>query len=188
MGRTATGEWNMGFDVHAARVQVVFASAKSFVSTALQLQEKLRGKLEIPSFFFDRMYLQPSGFCGYDVWLDKNEEVEFYTYWSRFTVKQMYKLQPKRTFTPHISNHHNRVGNWNADFAIHGPQSTRHGWEWYEMGFFACWTQSGSLTLLCFDLPASVSSSSSIWKYLLVHQGCTKPCATAATTLVSTFM
>jgi hypothetical protein len=26
------------------------------------------------------------------------------------------------------------------------------------MGFFACWTQSGSLTLLCFDLPAKSQS------------------------------
>jgi hypothetical protein len=58
-----------------------FATAKSFSSTAPELQEKLRGKLKIPSFFFDRTYLQSSGFCGYDVWLDKNEEVEFYSMW-----------------------------------------------------------------------------------------------------------
>lgn len=141
------------------RVQVVFASAKSFLSIAPKLQENLTGKLKIPLFFFDRMYLQSSGFCGYDVWLDKNEEVEFYTYWSRFTVKQTYnKLQPKRTFTPHISNHDDSTGKRNADIAIHGPQSARHGWEWYEMGFFAHWTQSGSLTLLCFDLPAKSQS------------------------------
>jgi hypothetical protein len=33
------------------------------------------------------------------------------------------------------------------------------------MGFFACWTQSGSLTLLCFDLPAKSQSQirSMIW-------------------------
>jgi hypothetical protein len=74
-------------------------------------------------------------------------------------VKQTYdKLQPKRTFTPHISNHDDSAGKWNADIAIHGPQSARYGWEWYEMGFFACWTQSGSLTLLCFDLPAKSQS------------------------------
>ncbi|KAF2631393.1 hypothetical protein BU25DRAFT_454846 [Macroventuria anomochaeta] len=78
---------------------------------------------------------------------------------SRFTVKQTYdKLQPKRTFTPHISNHHNSASECNADIAIHGPQSARHGWEWYEMGFFACWTKSGSVTLLCFDLPAKLRS------------------------------
>ncbi|KAF2627577.1 purine and uridine phosphorylase [Macroventuria anomochaeta] len=101
------------------------------------------------------MYLQSSGFCGYDVWLDNNEEVELYTYWSRFTVKQTYdKLQPKRTFTPHVSNHHSSPGEWSADVVIHGPQSARHGWEWYEMGFFACWTRSGPVTLLCFDVPA----------------------------------
>jgi hypothetical protein len=49
------------------------------LSTSPELQEKLRGKLRIPLFFFDRMYLQSSGFCGYDVGLDKNEEVEFYS-------------------------------------------------------------------------------------------------------------
>jgi hypothetical protein len=59
----------------------------------------------------------------------------------------------------HVSNHHNSAGDWDADIAIHGPQSARHGWEWYEMGFFACWTQSGSLTLLCFDLPAKSQSN-----------------------------
>ncbi|KAF1345612.1 purine and uridine phosphorylase [Lizonia empirigonia] len=158
---TRLGRYPTLRDGHAARVQVVFASAKSFLSTTPKLQESLRGKLKIPSFF-DRMHLQSSGFCGYDVWLDKNEDLEFYTmytYWSRFTVKQTYdKLQPKRTFTPHISNHHNGSGEWNADITIHGPQSARHGWEWYEMGFFACWTQSGSLTLLCFDLPAKSQS------------------------------
>jgi hypothetical protein len=33
------------------------------------------------------------------------------------------------------------------------------------MGFFACWTQSGSVTLLCFDLPAKPQSDiqSMIW-------------------------
>jgi hypothetical protein len=59
----------------------------------------------------------------------------------------------------HVSNHHNSAGDWDADIAIHGPQSARHGWELYEMGFFACWTQSGSLTLLCFDLPAKSQSN-----------------------------
>jgi hypothetical protein len=49
------------------------------LSTAPELQEKLRDKLKIPQFLFDRMYLQSSGFCGYDVGLDKNEEVEFYS-------------------------------------------------------------------------------------------------------------
>ena len=58
------------------------------------------------------------------------------------------KLQSKRTFTPRVSNYHNIADEWNADVAIHGTQSARHGWEWYEIGFFACWTQSRSLTLL----------------------------------------
>jgi hypothetical protein len=52
------------------------------LSTAPELQENLRDKLKIPLFFFDRMYLQSNGFCGYDVWLDKNEEVEFYSMYS----------------------------------------------------------------------------------------------------------
>jgi hypothetical protein len=77
--------------------------------------------------------------------------------WSRFTVKQTYdKLKPKRTFTPHVSNHTLIPKNWNADIAIHGSQSTRHGWEWYEMGFFTYWNQSNVATLLCFDLPAKL--------------------------------
>jgi hypothetical protein len=74
-------------------------------------------------------------------------------------VKQTYdKLQPKRMFTQHVSNHQYSLSDWNADIAIHGLQSAQHGWEWYEMGFFACWTQSGSLTLLCFDLPVKSQS------------------------------
>ena len=56
-----------------------FASVGSFLSTAPELQRNLSDKLKIPSFFFDKMYLQSSGFCGYDVWLDKKEEVEFYS-------------------------------------------------------------------------------------------------------------
>jgi hypothetical protein len=28
------------------------------------------------------MYLQSNGFCGYDVWLDENKEVEFYSMYS----------------------------------------------------------------------------------------------------------
>lgn len=89
-------------------------------------------------------------------------------------MKQTYdKLQPKRTFTPHVSNHHNIADEWNADVAVHGTHSARHGWEWYEMGFFACWTQSGSLTLLCFDLPAKSQShiQSMIWP-----QDISRPC------------
>ena len=58
-----------------------FATAKSFLTTAPELQEKLRDKLKIPTFFFNRMYLQSSGFCGYNVWLDKDREVEFYSTW-----------------------------------------------------------------------------------------------------------
>jgi hypothetical protein len=60
-------------------IQERFATAISFLSTAPELQETLRGKLKIPSSFFDRIYLQSSGFCGYDVWLDKDEEVEVYS-------------------------------------------------------------------------------------------------------------
>lgn len=67
--------------------------------------ENLRDKLKIALFFFDKMYLQSSGFCGYD------------------------KLQPKRTFTPHVSNHHPSVHDWNAQVPIHGQHSVRHGWD-----------------------------------------------------------
>ncbi|KAH7392015.1 hypothetical protein DE146DRAFT_661419, partial [Phaeosphaeria sp. MPI-PUGE-AT-0046c] len=101
------------------------------------------------------MHLHSNGFCGYDISVEPTGEVDCYTYWSRFSVKQTYdKLQMKRTFTPHVSNHASEVTDRNARAAIHGPQSVRHGWEWYEMGFFIYWTPSGSMTLLCFDLPA----------------------------------
>lgn len=80
-------------------------------------------------------------------------------HWSRFTVKQTYdKLMPKRTFTPHISNHKLGHSNGSNDIAIHGPQTVQHGWEWYEMGFLTCWKPSGSLTLICFDLPTKSQS------------------------------
>lgn len=74
-------------------------------------------------------------------------------------VKQTYnELRSKRTFTPHISSHKTRTDDWNADIAVHGPQSMRHGWEWYEMGFVTCWNASGHVTLLCFDVPAKSQS------------------------------
>lgn len=168
MGRSVTGAPLRPGSNHVGRlwsssvrdlIQNRFTSTKSFLNTAPELHESLRSKLNIPQFFFDRMYLQSNGFSGYDIWLDQNEEVESYTYWSRFTVKQTYdKLKPKRTFTPHVSNHNSSPDNWHADIAIHGPQSTRHGWEWYEMGFFTYWNQSGLTTLLCFDLPARSQS------------------------------
>ena len=55
-----------------------FTSTKSFLNTAPELHESLRSKLNIPQFFFDRMYLQSNGFSGYDIWLNQNEEVESY--------------------------------------------------------------------------------------------------------------
>ncbi|KAL1598074.1 hypothetical protein SLS59_007084 [Nothophoma quercina] len=101
------------------------------------------------------MYVQSNGFAGHSAWLGDDKELESYTFWSRFTVKQTYdELRPKRTFAPHVSNHKTRTGDWNADTAVHGPQSMQHGWEWYEMGFITCWNASGHLTLLCFDVPA----------------------------------
>lgn len=42
---------------------------------------------------------------------------------------------------------------------MHGPQSARYGWEWYEMGFVACWNPSGVVTLVCFDVPEKTQSS-----------------------------
>jgi hypothetical protein len=50
------------------------------------------------------------------------------------------------------------------------------------MGFFACWTQSGSVTLLCFDLPAKSQSDiqSIIWP-----QDVSRSCPYAVFSLVS---
>jgi len=81
-------------------------------------------------------------------------------YWSRFTIKQTYeKLKPKRVFTPHVSNHEFGFNDWDPEIALHGPHSVQHGWEWYEIGFFACWNQSGLTTIICFDLPAKMQSN-----------------------------
>jgi hypothetical protein len=54
-------------------------SAASFLNTAADLQKSLRSKIKIPQVIVKRMYLQSNGFCGYDVWLDGNEEVKFYS-------------------------------------------------------------------------------------------------------------
>lgn len=67
-------------------------------------------------------------------------------------------LKPKRTFTPHVSNHQSGTDGWDAEIIVHGPQSTRYGWEWYEMGFIACWNPSGLTTLVCFDVPERMRS------------------------------
>ncbi|PSN58704.1 purine and uridine phosphorylase [Corynespora cassiicola Philippines] len=146
-------------ELKSVQVQVIFTSAQSFLHAAPKVQEDIKNQLKIPQFFFDRAFLQSNSFSGDDIWLDENEEVTSYTYWSRFTVKQTYdELKPKRTFTPHVSNHHFSSRDWNADIAVHGPQSRRYGWEWYEMGFFTCWDQPGLITLLCFDFPAKSQS------------------------------
>lgn len=74
--------------------------------------------------------------------------------WSRFIVKQTYdELRPKRTFTPHASNHKTTSYDWDIEIAVHGPQTIPHGWEWYEMGFITCRKESGRLVMLCFDVP-----------------------------------
>ncbi|PSN62773.1 purine and uridine phosphorylase, partial [Corynespora cassiicola Philippines] len=146
-------------ELKSVQIQVIFTSAQSFLNAAPKVQEDIKNQLKIPRFFFDRAFLQSNGFSGDDIWLDENEEVTSYTCWSRFTVKQTYdELKPKRTFTPHVSNHHISSRDWNADIAVHGPQSRRYGWEWYEMGFFTCWDRPGLITLLCFDLPAKLQS------------------------------
>jgi hypothetical protein len=76
-------------------------------------------------------------------------------YWSRFTIKQTYtQLRAKRTFTPHVPFRHWNSSNRANDAELHGPQSVQHGWEWYEMAFFACWNRPGRITVLCFDMPA----------------------------------
>ncbi|KAF2829005.1 purine and uridine phosphorylase [Ophiobolus disseminans] len=111
------------------------------------------------------MYVQSNGFAGHSLWLDDNEEVKCYTFWSRFTIKQTYdELRPKRTFMPHISNYKAKRNEWDAEISVHGPQSMQHGWEWYEMGFFASWDPSGHVTLICFDVP--VKSQSTIYTTL----------------------
>lgn len=75
-------------------------------------------------------------------------------------MKQTYGiLKPKRTFTPHVSNHQSDTDGWDAEIIVHGPQSTRYGWEWYEMGFIACWNPSGLITLVCFDVPERTQSN-----------------------------
>ncbi|KAF2789053.1 purine and uridine phosphorylase [Melanomma pulvis-pyrius CBS 109.77] len=108
------------------------------------------------------MYLQSNGFAGHSFWFNDNEEVErcALAFWSRFTIKQTYdKLRPKRTFTPHVSNHSAKPDEGNAEISVHGSQSMKHGWEWYEMGFFASWDPLGHVTLMCFDVPAKSQST-----------------------------
>ena len=58
-----------------------------------------------------------------------------------------------------MSNHRAKSNEWNAEISVHGPQSMHHGWEWYEMGFFASWDPSGHVTLMCFDVPAASQSA-----------------------------
>ncbi|KAI8930739.1 hypothetical protein NX059_012347 [Plenodomus lindquistii] len=141
------------------QVQILFATTTSFVNTAPQIRKTLEKELGIPPLFFERLYLQSNGFAGHDVRLNRDDKVEAYTHWSRFTVKQTYdKLMPKRTFTPHISHHQLGCDNSSNSTAVHGPQSVQHGWEWYEMGFFASWKSAGQLTLICFDLPTKSQS------------------------------
>lgn len=125
------------------------------------------------------MFVQSNGFAGHDAkpnatWRDGEAYSELTSrfeiverlrslvlaFWSRFVVKQTYdELRPKRTFTPHISNHTVDSGRWSTETAVHGPQSISHGWEWYEMGFLMSRNASGQLTLLCFDLPAKSQSA-----------------------------
>ncbi|CAI6342361.1 unnamed protein product [Periconia digitata] len=153
--------WNeVLLELHSAPVQIIFGSVKSFLETPPEVQAKLKQKLEIPGLFLDRMSLQSNGFSGYEVSLGQNERVESYTLWSRFTVKQTYDtLKPKRTFTPHVSNHQSGTDGRDAEIIVHGPQSARYGWEWYEMGFIACWNPSGLVTLVCFDVPERMQSN-----------------------------
>lgn len=123
------------------------------------------------------MYLQLSGFCGYNVQLDINKKVEFYSiqqrqqylryyqdvayqalaYQSCFIVKQTYnKLQLKKTFTLHVSNYYNIANKQNADVAVYRTYSARYRQEQYKIEFFIYQTQLGLLTLLCFNLPVKL--------------------------------
>lgn len=65
----------------------------------------------------------------------------------------------KRTFTPYVPSQGTDLCNLDTHVAMHGPQTIRHGWEWYEMGFFTYWHPSGATTLLCFDLPAKMRTA-----------------------------
>ncbi|KAF2179935.1 purine and uridine phosphorylase [Zopfia rhizophila CBS 207.26] len=111
------------------------------------------------SFLFNREYLESNGFSGCESMHGENQDLTCYNHWSRFIVKQTHKeLQPKSSFTRHHST--GEIGNLlNPNTPIHGPQSIRHGWEWYEMGFFVHWTPPHSTTLLCFDIPGHMRAS-----------------------------
>ncbi|OAL55284.1 hypothetical protein IQ07DRAFT_162344 [Pyrenochaeta sp. DS3sAY3a] len=87
-----------------SRYRYCFASTTSFTETAPQLRKSLEKELSVPLFLFERLYRQSNGFAGHIVELDREQNVETYTHWSRFVVKQTYNnLMPKRTFTLHMS-------------------------------------------------------------------------------------
>ena len=137
-------------------------------------------KLKIPSFLFDKLYLESNGFSGCDLRCDKAEKIQSYSsfgfinhedtlwniaynrlaYWSRFIVKQTFEqLKHKPTFTQHFSAYSPDLSSLNSHSALHGPQTVHYGWRWYEMGFFSYWNPSGSVSLLCFDQPSQMRLS-----------------------------
>ncbi|OAL48772.1 hypothetical protein IQ07DRAFT_645530 [Pyrenochaeta sp. DS3sAY3a] len=108
------------------------------------------------------MYLQANGFAGHDVCVDENDQLKDYMYWAHFNVKQTFEsLRPKEVFVPHISARQggHKTEDHDLDTLVHGPHSIQNGWEWYEMGFFAHWNPAGSITLLCFDVPAKAQKA-----------------------------
>lgn len=83
----------------------------------------------------------------------------FLDHWSRFVVKQLHKeLRPKISFTRHRSATEKET--LTAPSApIHSKSTIKHGWEWYEMGFFVHWQPPQSTTMLCFDVPVQMRES-----------------------------
>lgn len=110
-------------------------------------------------FLFHKVYLESNGFSGCESIHDENQGLICYNHWSRFIVKQTHKeLRPKSSFIRH--NSALEMGNLpHTHTPVHGPRSIKHGWEWYEMGFFVHWTPPYSTTLLCFDLPGHMKAS-----------------------------
>lgn len=51
-----------------------FATAMSFLDTPAKLQESIMDKLQIPSFFFYKMYRESNGFFGCNAQLNRDEE------------------------------------------------------------------------------------------------------------------
>ncbi|KAH7350407.1 hypothetical protein BKA66DRAFT_476291 [Pyrenochaeta sp. MPI-SDFR-AT-0127] len=139
--------------------QIIFTSARTIENAPQVLRAGIFKRFKIAPFLFNRVYLESNGFSGCESMHDENRSLISYNHWSRFIVKQTHtELRPKSSFTRHYSfGEISPLSKSNAP--IHGPGSVKHGWEWYEMGFFVHWTPPCSTTLLCFDLPEHMKAS-----------------------------